>query len=65
MCMHCPEEEETTEHYLCHCIGYMTIRLRTLGKPILTIEEVAKMKPDLIIKYVQLSGRFDKDDLFG
>ena len=59
------QEEETTEHYLCTSIGYMTIRFCTLGKPILTINEIANMKPELIIKFVQLTGRFDKDDVFG
>ena len=43
----------------------MTIRFRTLGKPVATINEVANKKPDFIIKYVYHTGCFDKDDLFG
>ena len=65
MCSFCPGEEETTEHFLCHCIGYMTIRLHTFGSPLLTIEEVANIKPTIIVQFVKRTGRFDKEDLFG
>ena len=37
----------------------MTIRLRTLGKLIVTIEAAANMKPEQVVQYVQyMTGRF-------
>ena len=64
-CEHCPGEEETTEHFLCKCVGYMTIRLQTLGKCILTMEEIINFRLTHLLKFIELTGRFDKDDLFG
>ena len=64
-CEHCPGEPETSEHFLCVCVGYMTIRLHTLGKAIFTIEELVLCKINHIIKFIELTGRFDRDNLFG
>ena len=64
-CEHCPEEEETSEHFMCECIAYMTIRLRTFGKAITNMADIAKSSPGLITKYIKLTGRFNRDDLFG
>ena len=36
----------------------MTIRLRTLGMLIVTIEAAANMKPEQVVQYVQYTGRF-------
>ena len=65
MCDHGPGKEETTEHFLCHCVGYMTIRFRTLGNLTLTMEEIGNVKPTKIIEFVRQTRRFDKEDLFG
>ena len=58
-----PQEDK---HYRCACISYMNIRLRTLGKLTLTMKEMAQtsIKLEDIAKYVQNTGRSDKDDLF-
>ena len=64
-CEHCPGEAETSQHFLCECIQLMTTRMRIFGKPILTIEELINSKLDHIIKFVEQSTRFDRDDLFG
>ena len=64
-CEHCPEMEETSEHFMCECVAYMTIRLRTFGKAITTMTDIATSSPGLITKYIKLTGRFDRDDLFG
>ena len=64
-CEHCPGEAETSQHFLCECIQLMTTRMRIFGKPTLTIEELINSKLDHIIKYVEQSTRFDRDDLFG
>ncbi|KAL5264058.1 hypothetical protein ACHWQZ_G005228 [Mnemiopsis leidyi] len=65
LCATCGIEEETSEHFLCNCFGYMTIRLRIFGKHILTMEELASYKTDKIIKYVKSTGRLNQADLFG
>lgn len=64
-CSFCPGEEETSEHFLGTCVGYMTIRLQTLGKCILSLDEIANLKWQNIIKYISESKRFDIEDLFG
>ena len=64
-CEHCPGEAETSQHFLCECIQLMTTRMRIFGKPTLTIEELINSKLDHIIKFVEQSTRFDRDDLFG
>ena len=64
-CEHCPGQAETSQHFLCECIQLMTTRMRIFGKPTLTIEELINSKLDHIIKYVEQSTRFDRDDLFG
>ncbi|KAL5247005.1 hypothetical protein ACHWQZ_G019016 [Mnemiopsis leidyi] len=64
-CSFCPGEEETSEHFLGTCVGYMTIRLQTLGKCILSLDEIANLKWQNIIKYIRESKRFDIEDLFG
>jgi len=43
----------------------MTIRLRIFGKPLLTMEEIINSKLNHIIKFVEQSGRLEKEDLFG
>ena len=63
-CEHCPGEEETSEHFLCHCVGYMTIRLHTLGSPILTWEKVISHKLSSIFSYIEATKRFDGEDIF-
>ena len=65
LCKHCPDTQETSAHFLCECVGYMTIRLRTFGKVITTIEEMANTDTKLIISYIKQTGRFEQDDLFG
>ena len=64
-CEHCPEMEETSVHFMCECVAYMTFRLRTFGKAITTMTDIATSSPGLITKYIKLTGRFDRDDLFG
>ena len=64
-CRHCPGEEETSEHYLGACIGFMTIRLQTFGKCILSLDEIANLKWQDIINYISKTKRFDEEDLFG
>ena len=65
LCTTCGIEEETSEHFLCKCFGFMTIRLQVFGKHMLTMEELASYKPDKIIKYVEYTGRLNQADLFG
>jgi len=62
---HCPGEAETSQHFLCECVRLMTIRLRIFGKPLLTMEEIINSKLNHIIKFVEQSGRLEKEDLFG
>ncbi len=64
-CQHCPGEQETSEHFLCECVGYMTIRLQVFGKFRLTIEDVSTSNINTIIKYVKLTKRFEQENLFG
>ena len=64
-CEHCPGEAETSQHFLCECVQLMTIRLRIFGKPLLTMEEIINSKLNHIIKFVEQSGRLEKEDLFG
>ena len=64
-CAHCPEEQETSQHFLCECVGYMTIRLRSFGKVFLTMEEISIMDISKIIKYISDTKRLEQDDLFG
>ena len=64
-CEHCPGEAETSQHFLCECVRLMTIRLRIFGKPLLTMEEIINSKLNHIIKFVEQSGRLEKEDLFG
>ena len=64
-CEHCGNTEETSEHFLCSCVGYMTITLRIFGKLITTIEEMATSDLSKLISYIKQTGRFDKEDLFG
>ena len=64
-CEHCPGLQETSEHFLGECVAYMTLRLRTFGKIILSIEEIAQTPVKKIIEFVQNSHRFDREDLFG
>ena len=63
-CEHCPGEQETSLHFLCHCVGYMTIRLRIFGNIILTWDDILSAKLSTIILYIETTGRFDKEDLF-
>ena len=54
-----------SEHFMCVCVAYMTIRLRTFRKAITTMTDIATSSPGLITKFIKLTGRFDRDDLFG
>ena len=64
-CEHCPGVEETSEHFLGECVGYMTLRLRTFGKVILSMEDIAYIKLTKIIEFMVNSHRFERADLFG
>ena len=57
-CEHCPEEHETSEHFLCYCVGYMTIRLRNFGACTLTLDAALQLKLSTIIKYITDTGSF-------
>ena len=46
-------------------IPYRTMRSNTFGKAITTMRDIASPSPGLIIKNIKLTGRFDRDDLFG
>ena len=64
-CETCPGIQETSQHFLCECIQYMTPRLRIFGKVILTYQEITDFKIKDILKFVDSTTRFDRDDLFG
>ena len=64
-CEHCPGEQETSQHFLCECVGYMTLRLRTFGKVLLNMKELTDFRLIDIIKFVEQSGRLNRDNLFG
>ena len=65
ICATCYIEEETLEHFLCKCFGYMTIRLQVFGKHVLTMEELISFNSNDIIKFVNSRGRFNQANLFG
>ena len=43
----------------------MTIRFRIFGKSMTTMTNIASSSPGLTIRYIKLTGSFDRDDLFG
>ena len=64
-CEHCPGTAETSQHFLGDCHAYMTIRLRIFGKLSLSMDDMANINIRKIIKYIDQTNRFNRDDLFG
>ena len=63
-CEHCPEEPETSQHFLCECYGYATTRLQHTGHITMTWNDVANSKTDHILDFIQRSGRLNQDKIF-
>ena len=54
-CQHCTGYAETSAHYLAECTEYATIRLRTFGVAISTIEHLLSFKVDNL-EFITLFG---------
>ena len=50
---------------MCKCEAHMTIGFRIFGKTMTTMTNIASSSPGLTIRYIKLTGSFDRDDLFG
>lgn len=64
MCKQCNWEEETSEHFLCECPAFMTIRLQTFGYCITPLASLLTLDIGLINKYICRTGRYSASDLF-
>lgn len=60
MCDRCNLEEESTEHFLCRCPSYSTLRLGTLGKQTVQKEDLSKIPIRMIQQFTETSGRFEE-----
>ena len=58
-CAHCPNSQETTEHFLCKCPAYSYLRLTFFNTHLTSINFLTtKFKPSVIISFVKATNRF-------
>ena len=60
-CEQCEEEQETVEHFLCHCPAFARIRQETLGKHFIKNSEISTETIKNIYKYIMNTKRFSEN----
>ena len=51
------EEQETVEHFICHCEAYAWARQRVFGAMFLEKEDLRDMDYDVLLQYIRTTGR--------
>ena len=59
-CQNCGYDDETAEHFLCHCDAFCFPRQHIFGSMYLSKDDLPNLNPDDIIKFVKESGRFEQ-----
>ena len=63
-CQHCPNESETSLHFLGTCIGYSTLRLRHTGHVSMSWQDIFRCNLDSILSFITASGRLKPSNIF-
>ena len=59
MCTRCHSSDETSYHFLGECVAYSKQREKIFGQQYLTITEISGFKWSKILKFIQISDRFE------
>ena len=63
-CQHCPEEPETSLHFLGECWAHSTHRLRNTGHVVMNWEQITKCKITSILDFVSATNRLNHSVIF-
>ena len=63
-CEHCPEQEESSEHFIGECIAYSQIRQEIFGATHKSPAQIANIGFNKLFRFIQSSGRLEGDNLF-
>ena len=61
ICQNCLEDEETVEHFLCHCPAFARNRRIALGYISLSSTDLPNYSLKKILKFVKSTKRFELD----
>ena len=58
-CEHCQEDDETVEHYICHCEAFAWARLQVFGTHFMKNEELKSLDLDELLQFIRTTKRFE------
>ena len=65
ICDSCHGSEETSEHYLCECPAFATQRQKIFGNTTIKWSVLTSFRIEALLKYIESTGRFNREHLFG
>jgi hypothetical protein len=58
ICIACGMEDEPAFHLLCNCPSLISLRMRLLSKPIVSVEEYEGASASALLRFALAIGRF-------